>query len=360
MKRILISNNKEVKKPPHIKKYQEDLLQDTLFDEDDFLQDTFFDADKDTEKGIGKILTQKKLNIMMNSTMKIEKPKEKNSRLQTLQEERRKLEVKMKELNTDQQLYRKRTNILNCLLIRPNLVPEGYNGWDDYLLDTNFNIDKEVFEKTFENLREWNKRIKKEEIAEDLNFLKQSIPSNYDPEYLYLEDINKALCNIPWGGGSCATWKYVKKRKKSKNFYDNFDGIGPSPFYEDAIKGRTTEWKEMLTNKKFQSTLNSLQPKALTYEGPLYRIEFKERFKEGTVNFQNRSFTADKYFVNVNDNHFSSFFLDDEARELWEKGALPVVYWGKGFKGLYISNFSHRADKQYEYLVTAKCKILNV
>jgi hypothetical protein len=71
MKRILmpISNNKEVEKTPHIKKYQEDLLQDTFFDEDeDFLQDTFFDADENTEKEIEETLTQKKLDKMMNAT----------------------------------------------------------------------------------------------------------------------------------------------------------------------------------------------------------------------------------------------------------------------------------------------------
>jgi hypothetical protein len=69
MKRILIpvSNNKEAEKTSRIKKYQEDLLQDTFFDEDeDSLQDTFFDADEDTEKEIEETLTQKKLNKMMN------------------------------------------------------------------------------------------------------------------------------------------------------------------------------------------------------------------------------------------------------------------------------------------------------
>jgi hypothetical protein len=71
MKRILmpISNNKEVEKTSRLKKYQEDLLQDTLFgDDEDFLQDTFFDADENTEKEIEKTLTQKKINKMMNST----------------------------------------------------------------------------------------------------------------------------------------------------------------------------------------------------------------------------------------------------------------------------------------------------
>jgi hypothetical protein len=50
MKRILtpISNSKEVEKTPHIKKYQEDLLQDAVFD-----------ADENTEKEIEKTLTQK-------------------------------------------------------------------------------------------------------------------------------------------------------------------------------------------------------------------------------------------------------------------------------------------------------------
>jgi hypothetical protein len=69
MKRILmpISNNKEVEKSPHIKKYQEGLLQDTFFGEDEeFLQDAFFDADENIEKEIEKTLTQKKLNKMMN------------------------------------------------------------------------------------------------------------------------------------------------------------------------------------------------------------------------------------------------------------------------------------------------------
>jgi hypothetical protein len=69
MKRILvqISNDKEVEKTLHIKKFQEDLLQDTLFGEDeDFLQDAFFDADEDTEKEIEETLTQKKLNKMTN------------------------------------------------------------------------------------------------------------------------------------------------------------------------------------------------------------------------------------------------------------------------------------------------------
>jgi hypothetical protein len=73
VKRILmpiskpISNSKKVEKTPHIKKYREDLLQDTLFGEDeDFLQDTFFDIDENTEKEIEETLTQKKLNKTMN------------------------------------------------------------------------------------------------------------------------------------------------------------------------------------------------------------------------------------------------------------------------------------------------------